>query len=274
MIRLSAFADEISQDPLEQIDVLTRHGIRHIEFRAIHGTNVLDLDDEQHKAYRGLLRARGFGLSALGSPIGKIRITESFDNHLLRFGRALDLADYYETPRIRVFSFYIPPGDDPAVYREEVIARMKELARRAESRGVTLLLENEKGIYGDTAQRVSDLLESVDSPVLAHAFDPANYVEVGQDIDQAWSLLHARVRHFHVKDYNARTHRNVPAGAGDGQIPSLMERAVEGGYDGFVVLEPHLVVAELSFGFTGPERFADAAKALKNILDQRAIAYA
>ncbi|MGA8347167.1 MAG: sugar phosphate isomerase/epimerase [Isosphaeraceae bacterium] len=274
MIRLSAFADEISQDPLEQIDVLTRHGIRHIEFRAIHGTNVLDLDDEQHEAYRGLLRARGFGLSALGSPIGKIRITESFDNHLLRFGRALDLADFYETPRIRVFSFYIPPGDDPAVYREEVIARMKELARRAESRGVTLLLENEKGIYGDTAQRVSDLLESVDSPVLAHAFDPANYVEVGQDIDQAWSLLHARVRHFHVKDYNAKTHRNVPAGAGDGQIPSLMERAVEGGYDGFVVLEPHLVVAELSFGFTGPERFADAAKALKNILDQLAIAYA
>ena len=274
MIRLSAFADEISQDPLEQIDVLTRHGIRHIEFRAIHGTNVLDLDDEQHEAYRGLLRARGFGLSALGSPIGKIRITESFDNHLLRFGRALDLADFYETPRIRVFSFYIPPGDDPAVYREEVIARMKELVRRAESRGVTLLLENEKGIYGDTAQRVSDLLESVGSPALAHAFDPANYVEVGQDIDQAWSLLHARVRHFHVKDYNAKTHRNVPAGAGDGQIPSLMERAVEGGYDGFVVLEPHLVVAELSFGFTGPERFADAAKALKNILDQLAIAYA
>ncbi|MGZ3432286.1 MAG: sugar phosphate isomerase/epimerase family protein [Isosphaeraceae bacterium] len=274
MIRLSAFADEISQDPLEQIDVLTRHGIRHIEFRALHGTNVLDLDDEQHEAYRGLLRARGFGLSALGSPIGKIRITESFDNHLLRFGRALDLADFYETPRIRVFSFYIPPGDDPAVYREEVIARMKELARRAESRGVTLLLENEKGIYGDTAQRVSDLLESVGSPALAHAFDPANYVEVGQDIDQAWSLLHARVRHFHVKDYNAKTHRNVPAGAGDGQIPSLMERAVEGGYDGFVVLEPHLVVAELSFGFTGPERFADAAKALKNILDQLAIAYA
>ncbi len=274
MIRLSAFADEISQNPLEQIDVLISHGIRHIEFRAIHGTNVLDLDDEQHEAFRGLLRARGFGLSALGSPIGKIRITEAFDNHLLRFGRALDLADFYETPRIRVFSFYIPPGDDPAAHREEVVARMKELSRRAESRGATLLLENEKGIYGDTAERVADLLEAVDSPALVHAFDPSYYVEVGQDIDRAWSLLHARVRHFHVKDYDARTHRNVPAGAGDGQIPILLERAVAGGYDGFLVLEPHLVVAEISFGFTGPARFADAVTALKNILDQRAIAYA
>ena len=82
------------------------------------------------------------------------------------------------------------------------------------------------------------------------------------------------MRHFHVKDYDSKTHRNVPAGAGDGQIPSLLERAAEGGYDGFAVLEPHLVVAELSFGFTGPERFADAATALKNILDERAIAYA
>ena len=43
MIRISAFADEISQDPVEQIDVLTGHGIKAIEFRAIHGTNVLDL---------------------------------------------------------------------------------------------------------------------------------------------------------------------------------------------------------------------------------------
>ncbi len=273
MIRLSAFADEISQNPLVQVDVLSRHGIRHIEFRAIHGTNVLDLDDEQHEAFRGLLRSRGFGLSALGSPIGKIRITEAFDNHLLRFGRALDLADFYQTPRIRVFSFYIPPGENPADHRDEVISRMQELTRRAESRGVTLMLENEKGIYGDTAERVSDLLDTIDSPALAHAFDPANYVEVGQNIDAAWNLLQARVRHFHVKDYDTRSHRNVPAGAGDGQIPSLLERAVARGYDGFLVLEPHLVVAEISSGFTGPERFADAATALKNILDQQAIAY-
>jgi sugar phosphate isomerase/epimerase len=274
MIHLSAFADEISQDPREQIDVLSSHGIRHIEFRAIHGTNVLDLDEKQHEDFRALLCERGFALSAIGSPIGKIRITEPFDDHLARFARALDLADFYETPRIRVFSFYIPPGDEPAVHRDEVIARMKELAGRAQSRGVTLVLENEKGIYGDTAERVSEVLESVDSPALVHAFDPANYVEVGQDIERAWGLLHGRVKHFHVKDYDRKTHRNVPAGTGDGQIPSLVDQAVKGGYHGFLVLEPHLVLAELSFGFTGPERFADAALALKNILDNFSISYA
>ncbi len=59
MIRISAFADEISQDPVEQVDVLTHHRIRFIEFRAIHGTNVLDLTDAQHDDFRELLESRG-----------------------------------------------------------------------------------------------------------------------------------------------------------------------------------------------------------------------
>jgi sugar phosphate isomerase/epimerase len=274
MIRLSAFADEISQDPIEQLDVLSRHGIKHIEFRAIHGTNVLELTEAQHAEFRDLLRSRGFQLSAIGSPIGKIRITESFDEHLIRFGRAMDLADFYQAPRIRVFSFYIPPGDDPDSHRAEVMSRMAELAGRAGNHAISLFLENEKGIYGDSAARVADVIETVASPFLSHAFDPANYVEVGQPVQEAWARLRPHVKHFHVKDYDAKTHRNVPAGAGNGEIPSLLQDAANAGYDGFCVLEPHLVVAELSFGFTGPERFADAADALKGILQDRSIAFA
>ncbi len=273
MIRLSAFADEISQNPIEQLDVLSGHGIKAIEFRAIHGTNVLDLSETQHSEFRDLLRARDFDLSAIGSPIGKIRITESFDEHLDRFERAMDLADYYQAPRIRIFSFYIPPGDDPASHRTDVLSRMAELARRAESRSITLFLENEKGIYGDSASRVADVIETVNSPSLVHAFDPANYVEVGQSIDEAWTMLRRHVKHFHVKDVDMKTHRNVPAGAGDGKIPALIEDAVASGYSGFCVLEPHLVEAHQSFGFTGPERFADAVSALKKILDDASIAY-
>ncbi|MHB1556566.1 MAG: sugar phosphate isomerase/epimerase family protein [Isosphaeraceae bacterium] len=273
MIRISAFADEISQDPVEQVDVLTQHGIRAIEFRAIHGTNVLDLSDAQHAEFRRLLDERGFGLSAIGSPIGKIKITEPFAEHIERFNRAMDLAEFYRAPRIRVFSFYMPPGVDPASHRDEVLARMGELARRAAARNITLFLENEKGIYGDIAPRVADILENTNSPALRHAFDPANYVEVRQPIDEAWARLRPFVTHFHVKDYDATLERNVPAGAGDGLIPRLLQEAADAGYDGYAVLEPHLTVAGLSSGFTGPERFAEAASALKAILDERNIPY-
>lgn len=274
MIHLSAFADEIAADPVEQLEVLAKNGVRNVEFRSIHKTNVLDLEPARHQEFRALIQAQGVGLSAIGSPIGKAPIVEPFDAHLDRYRIALDLAEFYETARIRVFSFFIPAGDDPARHRDEVLKRMAKLAELARERGLILVLENEKGIYGDTAARVNDVLQSVDSPALTHAFDPANYLEVGQSIDDAWTLLRDRVGHFHVKDYDTDRHCNVPAGEGHGQIPRLIADAVSRGFQGFCVLEPHLVVAEASYGYTGPERFGEAAAALKNALDHHGIAYA
>ena len=152
--------------------------------------------------------------------------------------------------------------------------RMKTLADIAEQRGVKLFLENEKAIYGDTAQRANEIIKTVNSPALGHAFDPANYLEVGQNIDEAWQLLRPDVSHFHVKDYCTRTHKCVPAGQGEGQIPRLIADAVAHGYKGFCTLEPHLVVAEKFYGFTGPERFGDAAMALKTELSGQKVAFA
>jgi sugar phosphate isomerase/epimerase len=274
MIRISAFADEISPDPVEQVDVLTRLGIRHIEFRSIFGTNVLDLSAAQHHAFRALLRGRDFELSAIGSPIGKIKANEPFEPHLERFEHALDLADFYACPRVRLFSYYIPEGEVPETFRDEVLRRMAEKARIAAERKVTLFLENEKGIYGDTAARVSEVLETVNSPSLAHAFDPANYLEVGESIDEAWPLLRPRTGHIHVKDYDPALKKNVPVGKGEGQILRIIADAVADGFTGFCTLEPHLVVAEAMYGFTGPERFGEAAQALQVALDRKKIDYA
>ncbi|MDX2036516.1 MAG: sugar phosphate isomerase/epimerase family protein [Isosphaeraceae bacterium] len=273
MIRISAFADEISQDPAEQISVLAALGIRHIEFRAIHGVNVMKLSEAQHTEFRNLLQANGFGLSAIGSPIGKIKIGDPFEPHLDEFAKALELADFYETPRIRIFSYYLPEGEAPEGFRDEVLRRMTAKAKLAEARGVLLFLENEKGIYGDTAPRVHDILHSVGSPNLASAFDPANFCEVGQSIDDAWELLRAHTKHIHVKDYDPATHRCVPAGQGAGQIPRIIAEAVASGFSGFCTLEPHLTVAEKMFGYTGPERFGEAARALMSELDAKGVSY-
>jgi sugar phosphate isomerase/epimerase len=274
MIRLSAFADEISADPVEQVDVLDHHEIKHIEFRAIHGTNVLDLSAAAHESFRALLRQRGFGLSAIGSPIGKIKITDPFEPHLERFALALDLCDFYETPRLRIFSYYIPEGVSHESARDEVMRRMRAKAEIAEGRGVSLFLENEKGIYGDTAARVYDIFQDVDIACLSSAFDPANFLEVGQPIDEAWGLLRPKVLHFHVKDYDPALHKNVLPGRGAGKIPELIADAVAHGYSGFCTLEPHLVVADKMFGFTGPEQFGEAAEALKSELKARNIEFA
>lgn len=273
MIRISAFADEISADPSDQLDCLERNDIRYVEFRSILGANVMDLTDDQHASFRDLLRSRGFGISAIGSPIGKVQIGDPFEPHLARFEKAMDLAEFYGTPNIRVFSYYLPPGDDPAIHRDEVMIRMKEKARRAEKRGLRLVLENERGIYGDTAPRVLDILATVESPSLGLAFDPANFLDVGQPIDESWDLLKSRLSHFHVKDFDLIERKVVPAGKGAGQIGRLIAEAVEAGYTGFCTLEPHLLVAAQSHGFTGPEKFGEAANALKAELMARGVGF-
>src|SRR5216684_2279929 len=104
MFTLSAFADEIDPDPQKQIEVLRQCGIRHIELRSILKTNVLDLTGLQIAELKCLLDRSGFRLSAIGSPIGKIRIDEPFAPHLKRFQRAIDLCKMFETPNIRLFS--------------------------------------------------------------------------------------------------------------------------------------------------------------------------
>src|SRR4051812_46505499 len=124
MFILSAFADEISPDPQEQLDVLERCGVKHVEFRSILQTNVLDLTDLQIQEFKSLLDRRGFGLSAIGSPVGKVRIDQPFEPHLKRFERALELCKVFGTPNIRVFSYYKPDGTTWEQCRGEIISRM------------------------------------------------------------------------------------------------------------------------------------------------------
>src|SRR5437868_8608083 len=164
MFVLSAFADEISADPREQVAVLKTCNVRHIEFRSIHKTNVLALSDEQIREFKKLLDGEGFKLSAIGSPVGKVAIDSPFEPHLDKFKRAVELCGVFGTPNIRVFSYY-PPGNDPNFdrqnwprYRDEVIRRMRAKAEIAARNKVVLFHENEHRIYGDSPDRVADLL--------------------------------------------------------------------------------------------------------------------
>src|SRR5262245_26399401 len=170
-VTLSAFGDEIADDLATQLDVLAEEGVRHLELRGAWGKNVLDLGAEGLRRARALLDERGFGVSAVGSPVGKSQIDQPHTFELERLERAIAAAEALGTDKIRVFSFYYAGPAEAA--RDEILARMAALAERAAQAGVTLVHENEKEIYGDTAERCRDLLESVGSPALRMAFDPA-----------------------------------------------------------------------------------------------------
>ena len=139
---LSAFADEISPDPVEQINVLAASKVKFIEFRSIHKTNVLDLTDAQISDFKKLLDQNGFGLSAIGSPIGKIKADQPFEPHLVRFQRAIHLCGVFGIKNIRIFSYYLPDGDQWPKWKDEVFRRMEKKVEFARKAGVVLLQEN------------------------------------------------------------------------------------------------------------------------------------
>ena len=274
MWTLSGFADEISPDLDEQVALVTRLGLRYVELRSAWDVNVLDLDGDQLCRVKTTLDGAGLGVSSIGSPIGKIAITDDNAPHLERMRHAADVAKLFGAPYIRMFSYFMPAGADPDGYRDEVISRIADLAAIAEDAGVTLIHENEKEIFGDIPRRCLDIVQSVNSPALALTWDNANFVQCGvRPFAEAYPLLAQHVAYLQVKDALAADGTVVPAGEGDGEFRQTMRAFAAAGFDGFVSLEPHLGYGHSLGGFSGPENWTRAFRAFTAILDEEGIAY-
>ncbi|WP_415382997.1 sugar phosphate isomerase/epimerase family protein [Halosimplex sp. TS25] len=272
---ISGFADEIASDLDDQLSTLDGLDIDHLDLRGVWDENALDLSDERLDELEATLDERGFSVTSIGSPIGKIGIEDEFEPHMERLDRALELANRFDTEYVRVFSYYIPEGDDPADHREEVLRRTRVAVEKAEDAGVTLVHENEKDIYGDTPGRVRDLLTTVDSPHFRAVFDPANYLEIGvRPYPDALLQVVEYVEQVHIKDAEYGERGEIrPAGEGDGRIGETVAALRDRGFEGALSLEPHLSFAGSAYGYSGPEGFEAAAEALKGVLDEEGVRY-
>jgi sugar phosphate isomerase/epimerase len=266
---LSGFGDEIDEDPGVQAAVLSSLGARHIEVRGAWGTNVVDFTAQQLADLKAVLDRRGFQVSAIASPIGKVAVSLPVSHEVDRLRRAIEAAHVLGARYIRVFSFYPAEGQDPDAIRDDVVERMRALADLASAEGVVLLHENEKEIFGDIPRRVLDIVESVDSPALRLAWDNANFVQCGvKPFTEAWPLLGDYVDYLQVKDAVAATGEVVPAGEGDGELLETVTAFRDRGYTGFASLEPHLADTNALGGFSGPAEFGRAARAFARLTDR------
>ncbi len=251
--RISGFADEIAEDVDTQFRVLNKLDIRYFEPRGIDGKNIAELSDGEVAALKEKMERCGIKASSIGSPIGKIRLDEDFQAHFEKFQRVVDIAERLEAGYIRMFSFYPPERPDSAAgegdgaahewtagEREEVICRLRRMTAYAGERDVVLLHENEKGIYGDTAERCADLMRELGCRHFQAVFDPANFVQCGQDTKEAYEAPRNFIAYVHVKDAREEDGNVVPAGAGDGNVGHILKGLLDSGYEGYLSLEPHL----------------------------------
>ena len=278
--KISGFSDEITEITKEQFEALKRFGINYFEPRGIDGKNISKLTEEEMYALKALMDEYGIEASSIGSPVGKIKVTEDFEEHLEVLKNVVKAAKILGTKYIRVFSFYHEKYTEwTEEERAEVFRRMRIMIDYAKEQDVILLHENEKHIYGDTADRCLELMQEFYGENFKAIFDPANFVQSGEDTKRAYDMLKPYIGYMHIKDALKNKGGVVPAGHGDGNVEYILKDLFTSGYNGFLSLEPHLGnfkgFAELEIDaktqdkvFGGEQAFALAHKSLLEILDR------
>ncbi len=261
-IKISGFCDEIHDDILVQFDALKKLGIKYFDPRIVDGKNVTLLNDDELDRLCALMKEYDLTPTSLGTPIGKIKTTDDFEEHFRYFKRTVEVAKKVGTRYIRMFSFYLPENEDFDTYTDWVVERLEKMVKYAEENDVVLLHENEKGIYGNVASRCRTLFERIVSPSFRCAFDFSNFVECDQECLEAYEMLKPYIDHIHIKD-NKGAVEVVPAGWGDGKIPEILSDVYKNGYDGFVSLEPHL------FTFDVPENAGEMVEQFEEVKAKR-----
>ena len=281
-IRLCAFADEASAERHGQMLALQQNQIPYLEMRGVDGVNVSAMSVANARLFKKELDDAGLQVWSIGSPAGKSDITQDFSVEREQFERLLEIAHIMQAGCMRIFSFYGTNGE--ATYFDEVCERLDRFCDMAKGSGVTLCHENEKGIYGDVAVRCLALHQAL--PRLRAVFDPANFVQCGQPIMEAWEMLAPYVWYGHIKDALADG-SIVPPGQGIGclreYLPLFARDASQGKNSGVLTLEPHLAEFVGLAGLENPndksavgglrypsERaaFDHAVICLKNILEE------
>jgi len=237
-IKIYAFSDEASTILEEQIAALKRNNLNGMEIRSVDNENIADISIEKAKEIKKQLDDAGLEVWSLGSPYGKIQIDGDFDGHIEKLKKSFQVAQVLGTKNIRMFSFYMPKDGEYKDYKNQVIDKLGKMAELAKENGIYLCHENEKGIYGDVAERCLEIFKAV--PYLKGVFDPANFIQCGQDIKEAWDLLKDYIFYMHIKD---ATHEGdiVPSGAGIGNIAYIAKEFIKKGGTSFTI-EPHLTV--------------------------------
>lgn len=257
----SGFTDEFAPEFDRQLAAAREFSMDAMELRFADGVNVGDMTLPQVRSYGEKLRAAGIGISAIGSPLGKVSLDSDLDAHLEKARKIFEFANLLDTNYVRVFSFYGHQNTPIQESKQEVIDDLGRMLDLADSFGVTLCHENEGKIYGELPHRCMDLLEAFDGR-LKCVFDMGNYVLQQVETWSAYQLQKPYIQYFHIKDALPNG-SIVPPGKGEGKIREILTDFAKT-HDAVVVsLEPHLQVFDglsqlvTEKAFANPYRYPD-----------------
>ena len=238
---LSAFTDEYSNDFSAQIEGMLLNGVKYTEIRGVNGKNISEISLKEAGEIKKMLDDNGLAVWSVGSPLGKIKLNDDIDKHIELTKHVCEIANVLGTPRIRVFSFYVPDTSDIKPYSGQVFDYMGKMLKASEPYGVILCHENEKGIYGEKTEGVLDIMHQFGNGYRC-IFDPANFLQAGvTTYPDAFEKLKDYIYYMHIKD--CRADKSIaPAGKGEGKIPEILRELDKRSDTVVLTVEPHLRV--------------------------------
>ena len=246
---LTGFADEVSQDLEEQIQVTKELGWNAIEARSVWGTNIHDIGEKDFERVRRLLDDAEVHINCFGSTIANWskHVTDPFDQTLAELARAIPRMQVLDTKLIRIMSYARCLGDEQ--HKEERFRRLREICDRLIDSGITPVHENCMNFGGMSWLHSLELIDNV--PGLKLVFDTGNPViskdyskttVENQDPVEFFEKIRNHIAYIHIKDARIKDGKEsfLYPGDGDANIRQILQILYHNDYQGGVSIEPHM----------------------------------
>ena len=257
--QLCVLTDEISQDFKHALDVIADYGVKSVDLRKIWNKNIALFTNDELEELKSNLQERNLKVAVITGPIGKClmpgaRFATSKKKSLMRnpeynlslFDRLIEIADFFDTPYIRIFSFITMFFKPKKARWQKMKDLLSPIIEKAEQLNKVLLLENDLGMNVATIEETKRFFKEFSSDSVKLILDPGNYyMEREPTTPEAYEYFydHNLVGHFHIKDPK---HKIPFMGAtfgvvGEGKIDyeTLLSQAIDKGYKGLFSLETH-----------------------------------
>ncbi|MFA9479989.1 sugar phosphate isomerase/epimerase family protein [Phycisphaerales bacterium AB-hyl4] len=253
---ISAFADEAGNPLDEQVSALQRAGITFIDLRRLDGHLITDLSQDLAKQAKQKLDDADITVHMLGSPIGKIDVTDDMEIDLAKLRHIAKMRDVFGCNTFRIFSYYNRTGLGHDEWQQRSIDHLKQLIDLADELDLVLYHENEGGIFGDRSDNVRVIAE-LRCDRFKLIYDFANYLHTGEAGWEIWRKCKDITDGFHLKD-RRKDGAHVPMGQGETHARAILEDAANSGWCGPCTIEPHMSNSEAAFSHgAGARVFAD-----------------
>lgn len=247
---IGVITDEISQELAGALDLAEEFSLDGVEIRSVWDRGPFALTMEDAKRIRDLTRARGLSVCGISAPFYKCAINDPEERkaHLAGLEHCIRLAELWETPIIRGFSFW--KEGSLAELLPQIAEAYQAPAEMAARHGITLALESDPSVNAVNGGQLAQLVDAVGSPAVQALWDPGNdlYAPLPErPYPEGYEKLRGRIAHVHLKDAR-RTDGQTEGccfGAGEVDWKGQLAALERDGYQGWLVMETHYRLASV-----------------------------